>query len=87
MPEIASMLVLSTAHLTPIACNEYLPKPPFAAFTKGDYGWFVYVTDDVPDDIPKSLLDCLEFAHDRNCGWIMFDEAGPIHDDLAIYDW
>lgn len=49
---IERMLVLSTANVTAETCNIYLHTAPFAAFEKGDYGWFVYVATDLPDDLP-----------------------------------
>lgn len=70
---IESMLVLSTGHLTPQTCNVYLPSAPFSAFEKGDVGWFVYATDDPPEDLPADLRQCITYARQLGCAWLMFD--------------
>lgn len=70
---IETMLMLSTAHLSPQTCNHYLPKAPFSAFEKGDVGWFVYATDDPPADLPEDLAQCIAHAREQGCAWLMFD--------------
>jgi hypothetical protein len=83
--EIPTMMVLSTGHLTESTCNEWLHEAPFAVYEKDGYGWFISVPDDVDQNWPSSLLDCLELAREENCGWIMFDLDGPIIEDLPYY--
>lgn len=84
--EIAKMLVLSTGHLTEDACNRYLDDVD--AYRKGEYGWFVYAPGFQHfDDVPLSLLDCLGYAQDLGCDWIMFDCDGPSVDGLTYYEW
>ena len=90
-PEIAKMLVLSTGHLTPHACNSFLPGYRHA-YEKSDYGWFVFVpTDETPiedgDELPGCLIDCLKFADTQGCQWVMFDQDGPREDSLPYYEW
>ena len=83
---IEKMLVLSTAHITPDTCNGYLRGRDAPCYPKGDYGYFVYVEDDVPDDLPDDLRACYAFASEHQCDWIMFDcDASPV-DGLACYD-
>lgn len=91
MSETTKMLVLSTAHITNYACNEFLPDYRHA-YEKGDYGWFVLVpTDDNPvtddDDLPCCLIDCLKRADASGCGWVMFDRDGPVEPSLQEFDW
>lgn len=83
---IEKLLVLSTAHLTPIACNGYLPGF-IHAYPKADYGWFVYVPAMLDEDTPDSLADCLDFAHGHKIEWVMFDRDAPKVRGLPIYDW
>lgn len=59
---IEPMLVRSTAHIGEQTCNSWLHNAPFAAFGKGDYGWFVHVPDDEPEDLPADLGACLTQA-------------------------
>ena len=86
------MLVLSTAHLRPKTCNEWLRfKHLWACYEKGEYGWFLHVegyslmNDDW--DVPKELLAILEYAHKHSFDWIMFDRDGPVQDGLVVYRW
>lgn len=84
---ITTMFTLSTAHLTPDTCNRWLHGCSFAAFPKGDYGWFVYVPDDLPGDIPSDLAECIALARGQNCDWLMFDRDADTLGILPVYDW
>lgn len=83
-----TMLVLSTLHLQHDTCTQWLDHAPFAAFTKADYGWFVYVPEDLDGvDMPDDLKACCERAHARGCEWLMFDRDADMLPELASYDW
>lgn len=85
---VESMLVLSTGHLEHDTCTIWLDTAPFAAFTKADIGWFVFVPEDLGDDpMPPDLLVCCQLARARGCAWIMFDRDAPALDTLPVYDW
>lgn len=84
---IEKMLALSTAHLTETTCNDWLPHSPFAAYPKGDYGWFVYIPDDLPHDLPADLAECLALARGQDCDWLMFDRDADAIGILQVYDW
>ncbi|MCI1271665.1 MAG: hypothetical protein LKM31_10810 [Sphingobium sp.] len=84
---IERMLVLSTANVTAETCNVYLHTAPFAAFEKGDYGWFVYVPIDLPDDLPADLAGCFDVASRAGVDWIMLDRDAQEHPGLPAYDW
>lgn len=45
--EFAMMLALSTAHMSPGPAVDWMPECPWACFAKGEWGWFMYVCDDV----------------------------------------
>lgn len=88
MYEITSMITLSTGHLTEEACNHWLPNAcPWAVFEKGDWGYFMYVTDDNMDDTtPQCVVDAITFARGAFAQWIMFDSDGPLEEGLPSYD-
>lgn len=82
-----TLLVLSTAHLRQQTCNGWLQAAPFAAFAKGDYGWFVSVPDDEPEDLPADLGECLALARSLKCDWVMFDRDADALSILPVHDW
>lgn len=85
---IESMLVLSTEHLEHDTCTEWLDTAPFAAFTKADYGWFVFVPEDLGETpMPPDLLACCQLARAYGCEWIMFDRDAPALGTLPVFDW
>lgn len=52
-----------------------------------DYGWWVWADmEDGVSELPASLYDCLCYARENNCRWIMFDADGPI-EELTVYEW
>ena len=84
---IEPMLVLSTGNLTSDTCNRWMKSADHAVFEKGEYGWFVYVTEPGDCDTPPDLADCMAFARRRRCVWIMFDRDAPAPPGLPNYDW
>ena len=84
---IEPMLVLSTGHLTEETCNLFLADYEGPAWRKGDYGWFVYVPEDVDDELPPDLTACLALAREKGAFWIMFDRDEAQVDELPAYDW
>lgn len=75
------MLVMSTAHLDAEA-RGFLDSGegiviPF------EHGWIVYAR--MQHDGPLASL--IDYALSRACLWIKFDGAGPVIDDLPVYDW
>jgi hypothetical protein len=84
---IEPTLVLSTANITEKTCNEYLWQAPFATYEKGEYGWWVYVPEDGPENLPADLVPCFELARQHNCCWIMFDCDAPEDSSLPLFDW
>lgn len=84
---IEPMLVLSTGNLTFDTCNRWMKAADHAVFEKGEYGWFVYVTEPCNDDVPTDLAACFALARRCNCPWIMFDRDAPAAAELPSYDW
>lgn len=90
MTEITKMLVLSTGHLTDTACNEFFQSNRGPWYEKDPFGWFVNVetlNNDCEQDLPLSIEDCLEYAINLDCNWVMFDRDGPLVEELTQYDW
>ncbi|MFC0205326.1 DUF5983 family protein [Novosphingobium soli] len=89
--ELATMLVLSTAHMSMTTAGDWIARCPWACFEKGDYGWFMYVCDDASiteaHDIPLEIRSAIHVARRERCEWIMWDCDGPILDELPEYDW
>ena len=84
---IEPMLVLSTAHFTEPTCTLFLPAYAGPAWPKGDYGWFVYVPEDVDGELPSDLTACLALARQKGAFWMMFDRDEAQIDDVPAYDW
>ena len=61
--EFALMLALSTAHMSPGTAADWMPRCPWACFAKGEWGWFMYVCDDVgvteAADVPLEIRSAL----------------------------
>lgn len=99
MSYIRKFLDLSTGHLRQ-STRDLLDedKGPTLRFEHPEYGWFVYVSDDVTDaatgevlpgtddPVPADLADCFALARQLGCEYIMFDIDGGFHPDLPTYD-
>ena len=91
--EISKMLTLSTAHITKDT-NRLLANEPYAdgiqlsVFTKADFGYFIYVNDNLENrNIPGDLKVCLELAKENGCKWLCLDCDGDTVEGLEEYDW
>jgi len=94
--ETHKMLALSTAHLS-LGTRQDMDRLEGSAFealpvyySKGDYGWFVAITDDPKEDweamYPEDLRLCIVFARSQGCSWIMFDRDVEPIDELHNYE-
>lgn len=99
-PEIARIMTISTGHIDKKSADLLdscvdalsegeLPEVPLTVIEKAGYGWIVCVTgtDDIADELPKPLADCLKYARDNECEWLAIDADGPTMDDLPVYEW
>lgn len=86
-PAIEPMLVLSTAHITQETCNTFLPTYSGPAWEKGEYGWFIYVPEDLDETLPVDLAACMALARTKSAFWIMLDRDEPEVDGLPVFDW
>lgn len=91
--EISKMLTISTAHITMETARELniesnTNNMQLSVYKKSDYGWFIYVNDDLDNrTIPDDLLKCLEFAKDLGCEWLCLDCDGEVLEYLYTYEW
>ena len=89
--EVCTILVLSTAHMSLHTAQDWMPQCPWSCFEKGDYGWFMYVCDDVgiteATGVPQEIRSALPVAKRSACTWIMWDRDGPVVEELPEYDW
>ncbi len=95
--EITSILTLSTVHVSE-KTREMLDEEPetntmtLSVYQKSDYGWFVYIPDDVAkgleskDGIPEDLKACVTLAIEHGCSILCLDCDGPELDALAKYE-
>jgi hypothetical protein len=82
---IENILGLSTAHLTPQTCNEWLGNCSYSAYPKGEFGWLIFVPEEILDGTPADLVSCIELAAQLRCDWLMFDCNYPVLPMLPTY--
>ena len=91
--EVSKMLTVSTAHITEdtnrlLANEPYTDGMQLSVFEKADFGWFIYVNDDLENrNIPDDLRACLELAKENGCKWLCLDCDGDTVDELEEYEW
>ena len=102
--EIDQMITISTCHISQETAKVledsseektslYLP----ATYTKGKYGFLVYVGEDFTgdrikdsdacQDVPDDLYECMKLAKKQGCVWLCFDRDAMVVDNLPSYDW
>lgn len=87
--DIAKIMTISMAH---IKSDTILRShnSNVTIFSKGMYGWFVYVPEyDIREcgTCPNELLDVLDYAREEGCTWLLLDSDGPIINELPTYEW
>ena len=88
--EIHKMMVMSTGHISKETATLLdLDKAGIVVYKKGEYGWFLVVTDwqDAEEPIPIDLEKCLAYAELHGCAWLCLDCDGPMLPDLPQYTW
>jgi hypothetical protein len=96
--EITKMLVLSTSHITAETAQLLEDRERAAIdttsdrlpvfYSKSEYGWFVYVSEDAEDQgYPSDMVEVLRYARSNDCGWLMFDCDADVIEDLPAYEW
>ena len=90
--EITNMLTLSTAHIKEETAKMLdAGKDCITVFSKGGYGWFIYVDKEVLEEnknsLPNDLLATIQLADENNCNWLCLDCDGEITEALPTYEW
>ncbi len=87
-----NIMELSTAHITP-ATSELLDEHQIytiSYFTRKE-GYFIstmYIDPDDLDDCPDDLKQCIKYAQENECTWLLLDrDVDPMPEDLPVYDW
>jgi hypothetical protein len=88
-PEIHSMMVVSTAHVT-LEEAEALTEN---GYNRGVFGWLFYVGNpEAPvlsdlGTLSTGLSEVIRGARARGCTYVLLDRDADPLDGAAIYDW
>ena len=94
--EIDKMLTISSLHVSADTKdlldqaaddNEEDPMPP--VYEKQGYGWLVACDPDneeIWDNCPTDLVQCMKLARDNGCFWLCLDADGPRVETLEFFD-
>lgn len=79
---------LSTGHISHQTA-EWLDENPegIIMYPKGEYGWFIHVSEETDEQVPADLAKVLKFAQKKNCAWLVLDRDGESIDELEKFDW
>lgn len=90
------VLCISTAHIKPETAG-FLGKSyggdPVIFYPHGEYGYLVHVPTDltelsyVDNFAPLDLRDCVIYAFNLGCVWLLIDMDGGILPELKTYSW
>lgn len=92
-PEIHNMLAISTIHLSAETYKRLRQDefPGVAAYHKDataggyEFGVFVAILTDWQDCAESDLTECMRYAAQNGCDWIMFDPDAPQYACLPNY--
>lgn len=90
MPKTWKMLDLSTAHLQPHT-GEWLSinQPTYPSSIIGfPHGWILstHLWEVLGENLlPADIRECLEYAVNEGCEWVMFDADADIDPNLTDY--
>lgn len=96
---IRTFLDLSTGHLTPatrdkldewcgaidLTRKSHSADGPPTLMGATDCGWFVYTMADT-EGMPADLAECMAYACNEDCSYILFDCDGPYDKSLPVYE-
>lgn len=92
--EKRTILVLSTAHLSPatatLLTTKDVSKWPCVGGPYSENGWFVYAHDENGDGnerIPDDLFAVMQYAKTQGCHNILFDCDADTIADLPTFSW
>lgn len=82
--DITKCLTISSAHITNNTALKLDIEPEtnalgLSVYAKGEYGWWIYVgskLENIPNDLPDDLLQCVCEAFAYDCQWLCIDCDG-----------
>ena len=93
MPDISTLLDLSTAHLPEQICDRLGAIPGVIAYQTA-YGWLVFVPNhpEQPNahtgaQVPEVVLRILRYARAAGCDYVLFEADADQIDALPTWDW
>ena len=51
------------------------------------YGWWIWAWLEAIDDLPECLRQCLAFAREQGCRYVLFDSDVEPIDQLPTFEW
>lgn len=94
---IMSMMEISTAHIkeqTSLFLNDEdrINDVGMIVYKKEDCGWFIWISGKLERDygnkeIPEDLWECMVYAWESNCDWLVLDHDGEVDEYLETYEW
>lgn len=84
-PEINRILELSTAHL-PYEVFKEVKRSGSDTYRASHYGGVIVYAVANAHGQPE-LSRVLDFARQKGCKWVNFDEDAPVVDELPTWEW
>lgn len=89
---VRSFLDASTAHLPQHICQNLNSFEGVIAYEHGEYGWLLWVPDDVDEhnvdgQVPDEVTALQKFARDLGCDYVLLDQDASKIDDLPTWEW
>lgn len=90
---VRKFLDASTAHLPQNICELLDSYDGVIAYEHGEYGWLLWVPDDVDEhatdylDIPDEVLVVQRFARNLDCDYVLLDRDADRVDGLPTWEW
>ena len=88
-PNVCSLLVASTAHVTAEEAQSLTDH----GYARGEYGFFFYAAGS-PNalvtelgTLSEGLQGVIREAHGRGCQYVLLDRDGPLISGIATYAW
>lgn len=85
--KIGNIMTISVFHVKSDSILR-ASKTNLTVFSKGMYGWFIYVPSYDPENVyPEELSNALTYARENGCTWLCLDSVGPVISELPTYEW
>lgn len=88
--KISKMLTLSTAHIPESVVKALECEPETNQFGLSVYpfiyGFWIFVPNEIPATLPKSIAACLSLAKENDCQWLCFDCDAELVSSLPTFE-